>query len=106
MAFATLTLARLFHGFNCRGKEPIFRLGLGSNRFSLLAFAGGTALLAAVLFVPGLSQLFAVTPLGAAKLDRSPRWPLHPRCSSSYSRHLPADNFAFQVDGNIRFVVS
>ena len=70
MAFATLTLARLFHGFNCRGKEPIFRLGLGSNRFSLLAFAGGTALLAAVLFVPGLSQLFAVTPLGAAQIGQ------------------------------------
>lgn len=68
MAFATLTLARLFHGFNCRGKEPIFRLGLGSNRFSLLAFAGGTVLLAAVLFVPGLSGLFAVTPLGAAQV--------------------------------------
>ena len=70
MAFAALTLARLFHGFNCRGKEPIFRLGLGSNRFSLLAFAGGTALLAAVLFVPGLSQLFAVTPLGAAQIGQ------------------------------------
>ncbi|MFR9215801.1 MAG: cation-translocating P-type ATPase [Ruthenibacterium sp.] len=68
MAFATLTLARLFHGFNCRGKEPIFRLGLGSNRFSLLAFAGGTVLLAAVLFVPGLSGLFAVTPLGATQV--------------------------------------
>ena len=26
MAFATLTLARLFHGFNCRGKESIFKL--------------------------------------------------------------------------------
>ena len=38
--------------------------------FSLLAFAGGTALLAAVLFVPGLSQLFAVTPLGAAQIGQ------------------------------------
>ena len=51
MAFATLTLARLFHGFNCRGKEPIFRLGLGSNRFSLLAFAGGTALLLSLIHI-------------------------------------------------------
>ena len=31
MAFATLTLARLFHGFNCRGRESIFRLGLLSK---------------------------------------------------------------------------
>ena len=38
MAFATLTLARLFHGFNCRGEQSIFKLGLGSNKYSLLAF--------------------------------------------------------------------
>lgn len=70
MAFATLTLARLFHGFNCRGKEDIFRLGFGTNRASLAAFAGGVLLLAAVLFVPGLSGLFAVTPLGAAQIGQ------------------------------------
>ena len=68
MAFATLTLARLFHGFNCRGRESIFRLGLGSNKFSLLAFGGGVLLLAAVLFVPGLKGLFLVAPLTAANL--------------------------------------
>ena len=68
MAFATLTLARLFHGFNCRGAESIFRLGLGSNRASLYAFAGGIVLLAAVLFVPGLNTLFAVTPLTGTHL--------------------------------------
>ena len=31
MAFATLTLARLFHGFNCRSKHNIFKLGFSSN---------------------------------------------------------------------------
>ena len=31
MAFATLTLARLFHGFNCRSKHSIFKIGLASN---------------------------------------------------------------------------
>ena len=31
MAFSTLTLARLFHGFNCRSSHSIIRLGLGSN---------------------------------------------------------------------------
>ncbi len=45
MAFATLTLARLFHGFNCRGEESIFRLGFRSNPFSLAAFGGGVHLL-------------------------------------------------------------
>ena len=63
MAFATLTLARLFHGFNCRGQKSIFRLGLGSNPYSLLAFAAGVVLLAAVLLLPFLETLFQVAPL-------------------------------------------
>ncbi|MEG2421641.1 MAG: cation transporting ATPase C-terminal domain-containing protein, partial [Oscillospiraceae bacterium] len=60
MAFSTLTLARLFHGFNCRGSESIFALGFRSNKYSLGAFFVGVALLAAVLFVPGLKHLFMV----------------------------------------------
>ena len=63
MAFATLTLARLFHGFNCRGTESIFKLGLGSNKYLLMAFAGGVVLLVAVLLIPVLESLFAVTAL-------------------------------------------
>ena len=68
MAFATLTLARLFHGFNCRGSESIFKLGLRSNPYSLLAFFGGVLLLAAVLLVPGLKGLFLVSPLSGTQL--------------------------------------
>ena len=63
MAFATLTLARLFHGFNCRGHESVFHLGFQSNPFSLAAFGGGVLLLAAVLFVPGLNTLFEAVAL-------------------------------------------
>lgn len=63
MAFATLTLARLFHGFNCRGKNSIFKLGLSSNKYSGFAFLGGVLLLSAVLFIPFLQNLFSVTPL-------------------------------------------
>ena len=39
MAFATLTLARLFHGFNCRSKRSIFSLGLLSNLYSVASFS-------------------------------------------------------------------
>ena len=67
MAFATLTLARLFHGFNCRGTESIFKLGLGSNKYSLMAFAGGVVLLAAVLTIPVLASLFSVTALSGVQ---------------------------------------
>ena len=62
MAFSTLTLARLFHGFNCRGSESIFRLRLSSNPYSVMAFFAGVALLMLVLFVPGLNGLFMVAP--------------------------------------------
>ena len=58
MAFATLCLARLFHGFNCRGSRSIFRLP--SNPYSVGAFFVGTLLLMLVLFVPALHGLFDI----------------------------------------------
>jgi Ca2+-transporting ATPase len=63
MAFATLCLARLFHGFNCRGKKSIFGLGVFSNKFSWYAFGLGLLFLNLVLFVPPLQKLFEVAPL-------------------------------------------
>ena len=63
MAFATLTLARLFHGFNCRGKESIFKLKFRTNRYSVYAFLAGVFFLALVLFIPGLHSVFAVADL-------------------------------------------
>ena len=68
MAFATLTLARLFHGFNCRGTSSVFKLGLGSNPASLGAFVLGVLLLALVLLVPSFSGLFCVTALTGEQL--------------------------------------
>ena len=67
MAFATLTLARLFHGFNCRSRHNIFKLGFSSNWYSLGAFAAGVCLLGLVMFVPFLQKLFSVTPLTASQ---------------------------------------
>lgn len=63
MAFSALTLARLFHGFNCRSSHSIIQLGLLSNPSSLAAFVLGSVLLAAVLFVPGLQTFFAASDL-------------------------------------------
>jgi Ca2+-transporting ATPase len=63
MAFATLTAARLFHGFNCRSKHSIFKLGFAGNPASLGAFAAGMVFLNLVLFVPVLKRLFMVTAL-------------------------------------------
>ena len=68
MAFATLTLSRLFHGFNCRSQHSIMRLKLMSNPWSVMAFEAGVVLLAAVLFVPGLQTLFSVADLSVRQL--------------------------------------
>lgn len=61
LAFATLCLSRLFHGFNCRSRESIFKIGLFSNVYSIGAFIIGFILLNAILLLPQLNQLFMVT---------------------------------------------
>ena len=68
MAFATLTLARLFHGFNCRSRHSIFKIGLASNIYSVGAFFGGVLLLALVIFVPVMRTLFTVSPLSGYQI--------------------------------------
>ncbi|WP_097033031.1 cation-translocating P-type ATPase [Clostridium tertium] len=68
MAFATLCLARLFHGFNCRGDRSIFSIGLFSNRYSWAAFGVGLLFLNSVLFVPFLQNLFEVSDLTGSQV--------------------------------------
>lgn len=68
MAFATLTLARLFHGFSCRSTHSIWKIGAGSNRWSVGAFLLGVILLFTVLLLPVMQRLFAVSILSAGQL--------------------------------------
>ena len=63
MAFSTLCLGRLFHGFNCRGNGSVIKLGITKNMFSIYAFLLGTALLYMVLLVPSFHEMFAVSDL-------------------------------------------
>jgi Ca2+-transporting ATPase len=67
MAFATLTLARLFHGFNCRSKHSLFKIGLMSNMYSIGAFFLGALLLVIVLYVPALKNWFSVDTITGAQ---------------------------------------
>lgn len=76
MAFSTLTLARLFHGFNCRSAQPLFKIGIFSNLYTIMAFEAGVLLLAAVLFVPNLQILFSASDLS--------RWQLICVCSLAF----------------------
>ena len=58
MAFATLCLSRLFHGFSSRSALPLYKLSI--NIYSCLAFVVGTGLLLLILLVPGLHGLFTI----------------------------------------------
>ncbi|MGL5379027.1 cation-translocating P-type ATPase [Clostridium sp.] len=69
MAFSTLCLARLFHGFNCRGNGSIFKLGVFANKYSWIAFGIGLVLLNAVLFIPFLQGLFEVAILNISQVS-------------------------------------
>jgi ATPase, P-type (transporting), HAD superfamily, subfamily IC len=60
-SFAVLCLSRLFHGFNCRSKEPLHKIGFTSNMFSIYAFLIGYILLHTILFVPALHSLFEIS---------------------------------------------
>ena len=64
MAFSTLCLSRLFHGFSCKSQHPVLLTRqFWNNRALLGAFAAGSLLLGLVLLVPALEPLFAVAPL-------------------------------------------
>ncbi len=60
MAFATLCLARLFEGFDSRGKHSLAKLGFMKNKFSIGAFLAGAVLLAAVLFITPLHGFMSI----------------------------------------------
>lgn len=68
MAFSTLTLARLFHGFNCRSAYPVFKIGILSNLYTVMAFEAGILLLAGALFVPRLQILFSAADINRQQL--------------------------------------
>ena len=68
MAFATLCLSRLVHGFNSRSKESIFTIGVFSNKYTWLAFLIGFLCLHSVLFIPSLTGVFEVAKLSGVQL--------------------------------------
>ena len=68
MAFATLCLARLFHGFNARSNYSVFKIGLFSNKYLWFAVITGAALLHIVLLLPPLMGIFEIAALTGAQL--------------------------------------
>lgn len=69
MAFATLCLSRLVHGYNCKAMKPvIFTNRFFNNKYMQGAFLVGFVLLNIVLLVPAMHNLFSVQTLNMSQL--------------------------------------
>ena len=69
MAFASICLSRLIHGFNCKSNNPVlFTKKFFNNKFIFGAFGIGVLLLALVLFVPAVSTIFKAEPLNIVQI--------------------------------------
>ena len=66
MAFGTLCLSRLFHGFSCKADEPVMlSKRMFDNKAGIGAFLIGLVLISAVLFITPIHGFFKVTELSA-----------------------------------------
>ena len=69
MAFGTLCMSRLVHGFNCKDDKPvIFSKRFFNNKYLIGAFFLGTVLITGVLTIPGLHAMFKVVTLNMTQL--------------------------------------
>lgn len=69
MAFGTLCLSRLFHGYNCKAEKPVlFKMGFFNNIYLQGAFLIGFVLITCVLTIPALEGIFSVTSLSFTQL--------------------------------------
>ena len=69
MAFATLCLSRLVHGYNCKSKNPVlFKKGFFNKRFLQGAFLIGFILITLVVTMPFLQMIFKVQSLNIEQL--------------------------------------
>ena len=69
MAFGTLCMSRLVHGFNCKDDKPvIFTKRFFNNKYLIGAFVLGMILITSVLMIPGLHGMFKVVTLSLKQL--------------------------------------
>lgn len=72
MAFVVLAFAELMHVFNIRSnKESIFKSNFFGNKMLFLAIGASSLLMFAVLFIPGLQEIFGIIALPTDKILES-----------------------------------
>ena len=67
-AFLVLCLARLFNGFSCRSDLPLTKIGLFTNKNTIIAFLIGIALVSIIIFIPAIGSIFKVMTLSGAQI--------------------------------------
>lgn len=68
MAFGTLCMGRLFHGFNCKSDKPVIFNNLFSNKWLIGSFLTGVILMSSVLMIPVFHTALKVQTLSIAQL--------------------------------------
>ena len=68
MAFGTLCMGRLFHGFNCKSDKPVIFNNLFSNKWLIGSFLTGVILMSSVLVIPVFHTALKVQTLSIAQL--------------------------------------
>ena len=68
MAFGTLCMGRLFHGFNCKSDKPVIFNNLFSNKWLIGSFLTGVILMSSVLIIPAFHTALKVQTLSIAQL--------------------------------------
>jgi Ca2+-transporting ATPase len=65
MAFATLSLSELLRAYTARSERyPLLKMGVFSNPYMQWAVLFSTLVVLAILYIPGLNDIFGVEPLG------------------------------------------
>ena len=67
MAFLTLSSTQLFHAYNVKSHHSVFSPKSYKNSFMNFAFVIGFALQIAVIYIPGIQDLFEFAPLNIAQ---------------------------------------
>ena len=67
MAFLTLSSTQLFHAYNVKSHHSVFSPKSYKNKFMNFAFIVGFALQVAVIYIPGIQDLFEFAPLSIAQ---------------------------------------
>lgn len=58
MAFVTLAFTQLFHSYNVKSEKSVFTKQAFNNRFLNLAFIAGAVMQLAVVYIPGINDVF------------------------------------------------